>query len=79
MAPFDSEMVEQGNMIGRIRMPSVGSADGSAGLARIALIHRDHAELTGPVERLRSSFVGGIKHMPIRYKLKPALDASRPR
>ncbi len=32
----------------------------------------DHAELAGPVERLRSSFVGGIKHMPIRYKLKPA-------
>jgi hypothetical protein len=28
--------------------------------------------LAGPVERLRSSFVGGIKHMPIRYKLKPA-------
>jgi cytochrome P450 len=32
----------------------------------------DHAELAGPVERLRSSFVGGVKHMPIRYKLKPA-------
>ena len=32
----------------------------------------DHAEMAGPVERLRSSFVGGIKHMPIRYKLKPA-------
>jgi cytochrome P450 len=32
----------------------------------------EHAELAGPVERLRSSFVGGIKHMPIRYKLKPA-------
>ncbi len=31
-----------------------------------------HAELAGPVERLRSSFVGGIKHMPIRYKLAPA-------
>ena len=29
----------------------------------------DHAELAGPVQRLRSSFVGGIKHMPIRYKL----------
>ncbi|GIW41780.1 MAG: cytochrome P450 [Candidatus Binatia bacterium] len=27
------------------------------------------AELAGPVERLRSSFVGGIKHMPIRYEL----------
>ena len=32
----------------------------------------EHAEPAGPVERLRSSFVGGIKHMPIRYKLKPA-------
>ncbi len=26
-------------------------------------------ELAGPVERMRSSFVGGIKHMPIRYRL----------
>ncbi|MGA9721918.1 MAG: cytochrome P450 [Candidatus Binatus sp.] len=32
----------------------------------------DYAELAGPVERLRSSFVGGVKHMPIRYKLRPA-------
>jgi cytochrome P450 len=32
----------------------------------------EHAELAGPVARLRSSFVGGIKHMPIRYKLRPA-------
>jgi cytochrome P450 len=29
----------------------------------------DHVELTGPVERLRSSFVGGVKHVPIRYRL----------
>ena len=29
-------------------------------------------ELAGPVERLRSSFVGGIKRMPIRYRLDPA-------
>jgi len=27
-------------------------------------------ELAGPVERLRSSFVGGIKRMPIRYQLQ---------
>jgi cholest-4-en-3-one 26-monooxygenase len=27
-------------------------------------------ELGGPVSRMRSSFVGGIKHMPIRYKLR---------
>ena len=32
----------------------------------------EHAELNGPVERLRSSFVGGIKHMPIRMKLSAA-------
>lgn len=31
----------------------------------------ESAELAGPVSRLRSSFVGGIKHMPIRYKLGP--------
>ncbi|MGH7948386.1 MAG: cytochrome P450 [Candidatus Binataceae bacterium] len=31
----------------------------------------DHAELTGEVERLRSSFVGGIKHMPVRLQLSP--------
>jgi len=31
----------------------------------------DHAELTGAVERLRSSFVGGIKHMPVRLHLGP--------
>jgi len=36
----------------------------------------DHAELAGPVERLRSSFVGGIKHMPIRMKMKPAAAAA---
>jgi cytochrome P450 len=28
-------------------------------------------ELAGPIERMRSSFVGGIKHMPIRYKMRP--------
>jgi hypothetical protein len=28
-------------------------------------------ELTGPIARMRSSFVGGIKHMPIRYKMRP--------
>ena len=29
----------------------------------------DHVELSGPVERLRSSFLGGVKHVPIRYRL----------
>jgi len=30
----------------------------------------EHVELSGPVQRLRSSFIGGIKHMPIRYSLR---------
>lgn len=34
----------------------------------------EHVELAGRVERLRSSFLGGIKHMPIRYRLKPAAE-----
>jgi cytochrome P450 len=32
----------------------------------------EHVELAGPVSRLRSSLVGGVKHLPIRYKLKPS-------
>jgi len=36
-------------------------------LPRIAEI-----ELAGPVARLHSNLVGGIKHLPIRYRLKPA-------
>jgi cytochrome P450 len=30
----------------------------------------ESVEQTGPADRLRSSFVGGIKHLPIRYKLR---------
>jgi hypothetical protein len=30
----------------------------------------EEIELTGPVSRLRSTLVGGVKHLPIRYKLK---------
>jgi cytochrome P450 len=30
----------------------------------------EEVELAGPVERLQSSLVGGVKHLPIRYKLK---------
>ena len=29
----------------------------------------EHVEVAGPVERLHSSLVGGVKHLPIRYKL----------
>ncbi len=32
----------------------------------------EHIELAGEPSRLRSSFVGGIKRMPIRYKLRPS-------
>jgi cholest-4-en-3-one 26-monooxygenase len=34
----------------------------------------EFAESTAPLERLRSSFVGGIKHMPIRYQMNRAAD-----
>ena len=26
-------------------------------------------EITGPIERLRSNFINGIKHMPVKVKL----------
>jgi len=32
----------------------------------------EEVELAGPVERLRSQLVGGVKHLPIRYKLGAA-------
>ena len=32
----------------------------------------EHVELAGPIDRLRSSVVGGIKHMPIHYRLRSA-------
>jgi cytochrome P450 len=32
----------------------------------------DEIELAGPVERLRSNLVGGVKHLPIHYRLRPA-------
>ena len=37
------------------------------------LVNRlEQVELVGEVRRLRSSFVGGLKSMPIRYKLRPS-------
>jgi cholest-4-en-3-one 26-monooxygenase len=41
---------------------------------RQLIARMEYAELDGPVERLRSSFVGGIKHMPIKMKLNPAAN-----
>jgi cholest-4-en-3-one 26-monooxygenase len=38
-----------------------------------------HVELAGPLARLRSSFVGGIKSMPIRYRLGLPRTSAAPR
>jgi cytochrome P450 len=54
-----------------------------AHLARLELRHafgqlRERlaaCELAGPVERARSSFVGGIKHAPMRWRITPATAA----
>ena len=51
-----------------------------AHLARLELRHAfaqlrerlERFELAGPVERIRSSFVGGIKHVPMRWTIRPA-------
>jgi cholest-4-en-3-one 26-monooxygenase len=32
----------------------------------------ERVELAGPVERMRSSFLGGVKRMPIRYRIRPS-------
>jgi cytochrome P450 len=50
-----------------------------ANLARLELrvIFRELAERletvepAGPVERMRSSFLGGVKRMPVRYRIRP--------
>src|SRR5262249_3733658 len=31
----------------------------------------DTVEMAGPIQRMRSNFVGGIKHMPIHYRIEP--------
>ena len=41
-------------------------------LFRILLPRIEHVELSGEPQRLFSSILGGIKHLPVRYKLKPA-------
>jgi cholest-4-en-3-one 26-monooxygenase len=51
-----------------------------AHLARLELRHAfgqlrerlEHCELAGPVARVRSSFVGGIKRAPMRWRITPA-------
>jgi cholest-4-en-3-one 26-monooxygenase len=54
-----------------------------AHLARLELRHAfsqlrqrlESCELAGPVERVRSSFVGGIKHAPMRWRIAPRAAA----
>lgn len=38
---------------------------------RALLKHVEYVEPTGPLEGLRSNFVGGIKRMPVRMKFRP--------
>ncbi len=35
----------------------------------------EHVELAGPPERLAASFVAGVKHLPMRYRLAPPRSA----
>jgi cytochrome P450 len=37
----------------------------------------EHLELASPPERLASTFVGGIKHLPIRFRMRDANAALR--
>jgi cholest-4-en-3-one 26-monooxygenase len=32
----------------------------------------ESVEMSGPIQRMRSNFVGGIKHMPVRLRVRPA-------
>jgi cholest-4-en-3-one 26-monooxygenase len=70
--------------IGRYPNPHVSFGIGEhfclgANLARLELQvmfrqlaeRMEFVELAGPTQRMRSSFVGGIKHMPIRYRIRP--------
>jgi cholest-4-en-3-one 26-monooxygenase len=80
----DEEVFEEPFKFDISRAPNLHLAFGTgehfclgANLARLelrvifgALLKRVHqAELTGPVERLRSNFAGGIKRMPVRLHL----------
>ena len=64
--------------IWRSESASISASDANLARLELEVIFRElakrleFAEQAGPVERLRSSFVGGIKHMPIRYKLNAA-------
>src|SRR5260370_24896453 len=62
MASLDSQMIEQREVIAGVCFPSVGGADRRARLARVSLVHRDHAEV-------RREFPGRIERA-----LAPELD-----
>ncbi|MBW2447631.1 MAG: cytochrome P450 [Deltaproteobacteria bacterium] len=78
----DEEVFPDGDAFRVDRQPNPHLAFGigehfclGANLARMDVAFRhlvarlEHVELAGEVERLRSSFVGGIKRVPIRYRL----------
>jgi cholest-4-en-3-one 26-monooxygenase len=82
----DEEVFEHANRFDLRREPNPHLAFGigehyclGANLARLELqaMFRQLAErieaveMAGPIERMRSNFVGGIKHMPIRYRISP--------
>ena len=83
----DEEVFPDGDVfrVDRDPNPHVGFGIGEhfcmgANLARLELevviqqlVDRiEEVELTGPVRRLRSSFVGGVKSMPIRFRMRPS-------
>jgi cholest-4-en-3-one 26-monooxygenase len=82
----DEEIFEDGEMfdVGRTPNPHIAFGAGGphfclgASLARLEircmfeeLLSRfDEIELSGPVSRLRSNFINGIKHMPVQVSLR---------
>jgi cholest-4-en-3-one 26-monooxygenase len=84
-AARDEDIFEQPSTfdIGRYPNPHISFGIGEhfclgANLARLELQvmfrqlaqRMESVELAGPTQRMRSSFVGGIKHMPIRYRMR---------
>ena len=84
-AARDEEIFERPSTfdIGRYPNPHISFGIGEhfclgANLARLELQvmfrqlaeRLEFVELAGPTQRMRSSFVGGIKHMPIRYRIR---------
>ena len=83
----DEEIFPDGDVFRVDRSPNPHIAFGmgehvclGAHLARLELRHAfavlrerlESCEVSGPVERVRSSFVGGIKRVPMRWSIRPA-------